>query len=110
MTSTPEPSRSPSSSPERQTTPAREMVSAIAAADRLDREHRSHQGRNVWVQVARVGTLGWVLALPIVGGAVLGHFIDRRLGTGLTFTLALLLFGLATAGFALWRQTTELDD
>jgi len=85
------------------------MASAISQAEQLDREVEAHRGRNMWVQVARVGTLGWVLALPIVGGALLGHFIDHRLGTGLTFTLALLLLGLATAGYALWRQTSELS-
>ncbi len=88
----------------------REMATAITEVEQLERAAKRSRGRNLWVQVSRVGTLGWLIALPIVGGALLGHFIDRRLGTGLTFTLALLLVGLTVAGFALWRHTRELTE
>lgn len=84
------------------------IAAAIAESERLEREAKSHRARNLWVQVSRVGTLGWLIALPIVGGALLGHLLDRRLGTGLTFTLALLGVGLVLAGYALWRHTREL--
>jgi ATP synthase protein I len=86
----------------------REMSVAIAQAERLEAKARSQRGRNLWVQVSRVGTLGWLLALPIVGGALIGHLIDRKLGTGLTFALGLLGVGLAMAGYALWRHADEL--
>ena len=39
----------------------------------------------------------------------LGHYIDRRLGTGLSFTLATLALGLTIAGYALWRQANDLE-
>ena len=86
-----------------------DMAAAIELAQRLEqRSARGHHG-NLWVQVSRVGTLGWLLALPIVGGALLGHYIDRRLGTGLSFTLATLALGLTIAGYALWRQANDLE-
>lgn len=87
-----------------------EISSAISELEELERRAQSSRGRNLWVQVSRVGTLGWLIALPIVGGALLGHLIDRRLDTGLTFTLALLMLGLVLAGYALWRHTRELTD
>lgn len=85
----------------------REVVREIDKLEQLEREAKTRRGRSLWVQVSRVGTLGWLIALPIVGGALLGHLIDRRFDTGLTFTLALLLLGLVIAGFTLWRHGQE---
>lgn len=65
---------------------------------------------NLWQQVARVGTLGWMIVLPIVGGAVLGHMLDRAFDTGVRFALALMALGVATGGYALWRAIEEGTD
>ena len=97
----------PEAKPDRR---AREMADAIEKLEQLEREAKSSRGRNLWVQVSRVGTLGWLIALPIVGGALLGHLLDQSLGTGITFTLAFLALGIAVAGFTLWRHTVLLDE
>ncbi len=86
----------------------RKMSEAIDRTAKLERKAASGRGRSLWVEVSRVGTLGWLLALPIVGGALLGHMIDRALGTGLSFALGLLGLGLAIAGYALFRHADEL--
>ncbi len=86
----------------------RKLADAIAKTER-DQKAAIRRSRSMWVQVSQVGTLGWMLALPIIGGALLGHLIDRWLGTGLSFALAFLVLGLAVAGYALWRQVHDLD-
>lgn len=43
----------------------------------------------------KASSIGWELALPIVGGPVIGYFIDRHYQTGATFTLVFLGIGLA---------------
>jgi ATP synthase protein I len=88
----------------------REVVREIDRLEQLEREAQTRRGRSLWVQVSRVGTLGWLIALPIVGGALLGHLLDRRFDTGLTFTLAMLLLGLVIAGFTIWRHGQEFVD
>lgn len=88
---------------------SQEVAREIDRVEQLEREANSRRGRNLWVQVSRVGTLGWLIALPIVGGALLGHLLDRRLGTGLTFTLALLLTGIVLAGYTIWRHGREFS-
>jgi ATP synthase protein I len=88
----------------------REVVREIDKLEQLEREGKTRRGRSLWVQVSRVGTLGWLIALPIVGGALLGHLLDRRFDTGLTFTLAMLLLGLVIAGFTIWRHGQEFVD
>ena len=63
------------------------------------RKHQPHMsGRDL-----RASSIGWEIALPIVGGPVLGYFIDRHFGTGVTFTLILLGVGLSFSVISLVR-------
>jgi len=54
-------------------------------------------------------SIGWDLAIPIVGGAVLGHFLDTWLGISYTFTLGLLVLGVMIAYFNLSRLIHRLN-
>ncbi len=69
---------------------------------------KTNSGRDAWWAAwrdARVAmSLGWDLALPIFGGALLGHFLDRWLQTGYIFTLGLLVLGIGI-GFYNVAQT-----
>jgi len=51
----------------------------------------------------RASSIGWEISLPIVGGPVVGYFIDRRYNTGVTFTLIFLGIGLAIGVWNLVR-------
>lgn len=64
---------------------------------------KANRGRGVWQGIAQVGTAGWMVVPPAVGGAFLGRWIDSRYGTGALWTLALLTVGLATGCAAAWR-------
>lgn len=44
--------------------------------------------------LARVSTLAWNLVIPIVGGVLLGHYLDKRSENSLTWTLSLLVLGV----------------
>ena len=48
----------------------------------------------------RATTIGWEIAIPIVGGPFLGFIFDRRLDTGVRWTFILLGIGLVSAIFA----------
>ncbi|NLG40538.1 MAG: AtpZ/AtpI family protein [Chloroflexi bacterium] len=45
----------------------------------------------------RATTIGWEIAIPIVGGPFLGFILDRRLDTGVRWTFILLGVGLISA-------------
>lgn len=47
--------------------------------------------------LAELTTLAWNLAFPIVGGVLLGHYLDRRFENNLTWTLSLLVLGVMIA-------------
>ena len=83
------------------------LARKIAAShERRERARREPVG-SLWRYVARVGTLGWTIVAPIVAGALIGHFIDRAYGTGVTYALALLTVGVAAAGYLYWRFYEE---
>lgn len=64
---------------------------------------KTNRGRSVWQGIGQVGTVGWMVVLPAVGGAFLGRWIDSRYGTSILWTLALLTVGLAIGCAAAWR-------
>lgn len=58
-------------------------------------------GREVWYYLGSVGQIGYAIALPIAGGALVGAYIDKRLSTYPNATLSLLLVGavISIVGF-----------
>lgn len=69
---------------------------------------RSKRERNAWVNAwadaMRAGALGWDLAVPICGGAVLGHFLDQQLGTGHVYTIGLLVGGISVGVYNVFHR------
>ena len=57
--------------------------------------------------IAEVSTLAWNLVIPIVGGVILGHYIDNRNNSGVTWTLSLLVMGVIIAFSNLYNLYIE---
>jgi ATP synthase protein I len=73
--------------------------------DRLGR--REPSGDSFWRSLSVLGTLGWCIALPAAAGAWLGHRLDRRLGSGVRFTLVFLFAGVLLGSVVAWRVVRE---
>ncbi len=82
---------------------ASSLIAEVIAYERRLDDARRRGGNRFWAQVAYVGALGWMIALPIAGGAMAGHYVDGRFGTGITWTLAGMSLGLVIAGYFVWR-------
>lgn len=63
----------------------------------------------LWREAVVAMSLGWDLAVPIFGGVLLGHFLDRWLGTGYVFTLGLLMLGVATGYYNVARFIQRVE-
>ena len=63
----------------------------------------------VWRSAMTMTSLGWDLALPIFGGVLLGHLLDRRLGTRYIFTLGLLMAGIFTGFYNVFRSIQRIE-
>lgn len=95
--------------------PRKQVTENPVAADRkqrltrtLQKDFARHRRRESghrtflrWLGV--LGMVGWPLAIAIVGGAWLGHYLDLRLGTGVQFTLLLLTLGVVAGSLVVWR-------
>ena len=57
--------------------------------------------------LAQVTTLAWNLVIPIVGGVLLGYYLDQRADNGLTWTLSLLVLGVLIAFSNLYNLYIE---
>jgi len=57
-----------------------------------------------WADALRAISLGWDLAIPICGGAVLGYFLDRHFQTGYVVTMGLLVLGVMVGFYNVGRK------
>jgi len=63
-----------------------------------------------WRLAAQATTLGWNLVVPIVGGVLLGRYLDDLFDREFTWTLSLLLMGVAVAFNNLYAMYIEHSD
>lgn len=79
---------------------------------RLRGQRRRH--RSVWLGLGVVGLVGWSIATPPLVGAFAGAWLDHRWPAPFSWTLSLLLLGLAfgCANAWLWinRERREMFD
>jgi ATP synthase protein I len=54
-------------------------------------------------RLAQIGVLGWMIVTPMLLGILAGRWLDSRYATGLTWTGALLVAGLALGCWSAWR-------
>lgn len=62
------------------------------------RRHKLFSSRDL-----RATTIGWEIAIPIVGGPFFGFILDRRFDTGVRWTFILLAIGLLSAVVAVLK-------
>ena len=56
-----------------------------------------------WRLVATTSSLGWSMVLPIVGGALLGNYLDKVTGQEFVWTVGLLFTGVAMSLYNLYH-------
>jgi ATP synthase protein I len=66
-------------------------------------EARKEKGA-FWHYAYVLGIGGWLLALPIVGGAYLGKYLDRKTGGNgeISWTITFIIIGIAVGFYNLW--------
>jgi ATP synthase protein I len=57
-----------------------------------------------WQGLNMAGAVGWMVSLPAALGALLGRWVDLRSGSGIAWTLSLLLLGLSVGCASAWRH------
>lgn len=80
----------------------RAVIDEVARRIQRKKEARESKERGVWFGLGMFGLVGWSVALPTIIGLLVGLWIDRTFETGRSWTLALLLAGIATGCFNAW--------
>lgn len=68
--------------------------------ERWRREGERSLGQNL----AMIGALGWTIVMPTLIGIFSGRWLDRHFGTGVFWTLGLLVAGLALGCTFAWKR------
>ncbi|MEO7877395.1 MAG: AtpZ/AtpI family protein [Dokdonella sp.] len=63
----------------------------------------------VWFGLGMMGLIGWSVAVPTLLGAALGIWLDSRYPGRHSWTLALLVLGLAIGCFNAWHWVARED-
>ena len=71
------------------------------SAERMSRA-RSEPGQSPLRGLGAFGIIGWSVAVPAVGGAFLGMWLDRVAPQSFSWPLALILGGLVMGGIIAW--------
>jgi ATP synthase protein I len=71
------------------------------SAERMSRA-RSEPGESPLRGLGAFGIIGWSVAVPTVGGAFLGMWLDRVAPQSFSWPLALILGGLLMGGIIAW--------
>jgi ATP synthase protein I len=74
---------------------------AAKIARKLDARHEP--GRIVWSGLGMMGLIGWSVTVPTLLGAVLGFWLDKHHPAGHSWTLSLVLGGLALGCWNAWH-------
>jgi ATP synthase protein I len=69
----------------------------------------AHVTRGVWFGLGMMGLIGWSVAIPTLLGAALGLWLDKRYPGGHSWTLALLVAGLAIGCLNAWHWVAKED-
>ena len=77
------------------------------AARKLKARRNSTPG--VWFGLGMMGLVGWSVAVPTLLGAALGIWLDKRHPGSHSWTLALLVAGLAIGCFNAWIWIAKED-
>jgi ATP synthase protein I len=100
-------------------TPQRKLENPAKAGQRLSTQvgikaarklhARRHATPGVWFGLGMIGLIGWSVVVPTVLGAAIGLWLDRRHPGAHSWTLALLVGGLALGCLNAWRWVAKED-
>jgi len=97
----------PNSKPLQTKSPLGQEVGAKAARKLKARRHPT---AGVWFGLGMMGLIGWSVAIPTLLGAALGLWLDRHYPGGRSWTLALLVAGLAIGCWNAWHWVSKEEE
>jgi ATP synthase protein I len=85
------------------------LAGQVGAKEARKLRARRHADRGVWFGLGMMGLVGWSVAVPTLLGAALGLWLDEAYPGGRSWTLALLVAGLAIGCLNAWHWIAKED-
>jgi ATP synthase protein I len=86
-----------------------EFVREVGAKTARKLKARRNSTPGVWSGLGMMGLIGWSVAIPTVLGAALGLWLDKQHSGQHSWTLSLLVAGLAIGCLNAWRWIAKED-
>lgn len=80
----------------------RELDEEVGAREARKIRARRKQDRTIWFGLGMFGLIGWTVAVPTLLGVAVGWWLDRTWPARFSWTLALLLGGVALGCMNAW--------
>ena len=88
---------------------AQTLAEQVGAKARRKLRAQRDTTQGVWFGLGMMGLIGWSVVVPTLFGAALGIWLDNRHPGSHSWTLALLVAGLAIGCFNAWHWVTKED-
>lgn len=95
--------------PKSPSNPQPDLAGQVGAKAARKLRARRHTTAGIWFGLGMMGLIGWSVAIPTLLGAALGLWLDQHYPGGRSWTLALLVAGLAIGCFNAWHWVTRED-
>jgi len=93
-----------SDSPEREAADlGKDLCEQVGAREAQKARARAEREQTVWFGLGMFGLVGWSVAIPTLIAVALGVWIDRRWPSQYSWTLMLLLIGMALGCLNAWH-------
>jgi len=93
--------------------PRQQLEKKVAAKQQRKIRARREGDRSVWFGLGMFGLVGWSVAVPTLIGVAVGLWIDSRWPSRFSWTLMLLVLGVAVGCLNAWwwvqRERRESD-
>ena len=72
---------------------------------RAERKLKAKRGKpsSAWSGLGMMGLIGWSVAIPTIAGTALGIWLDKNTRGTISWTLTLLIAGIAAGSLNAWR-------
>tara|TARA_R110000868_G_scaffold226448_2_gene479043 strand:+ start:66 stop:422 length:357 start_codon:yes stop_codon:yes gene_type:complete len=85
----------------------RVLIEQVGAKVHLKMRAKQNKNSGIWFGLGMMGVIGWSVAVPTLLGVSLGIWLDKYYGDQRSWTLALLLAGLAIGCFTAWTWVSK---
>jgi ATP synthase protein I len=85
------------------------FLDKVARKTALKLKAQRDGSQGIWFGLGMSGLIGWSVAVPTLAGALLGVWLDRHHPGSHSWTLSLLVVGLALGSFNAWHWLAQQD-